>query len=144
MKKKIKNKNGFLSGIIFLSLAIVSFILLMENYSNMVFVKTIKNSLLSIFCLILGVSELYKSLVILPSEDEQINDEREKMISLKAKNSAFKITLGFCITVCIVLAIAIKITNYTDFIGVFIGIFIVSTIMFLSVIGAYFYHDKHN
>lgn len=145
MNKKIINKKGFWSGMSFLLLAFINIPLLINVHNDMNITLIIKRILIITFCILLGATQVYRGINSkCAKEDKQNDDERERLVSLKAESSAFKITFNFCIVLTILLAIAIGVTKYDGLVGIFVGVAIMPTIMIISVIGAYFYHNKRN
>mgnify|MGYP001582470414 FL=1 len=107
--------------------------------------KIIKNILIITLCLLFGVVEVYRGVdTKCAKEDKRNDDERERIVSLKAQSSAFKITLGFCVSLIILFAIAVRVTKNDAFIGMIVGVAIIVTIMFISEMCSYFYHNKRN
>jgi L-lactate permease len=142
--KKIYNKKGFCSGIISLLLAAVVIIFVIpDNYHDPDYIRMVKSIIIAFVLLIIGITSVYKSLSYqYTKEDKQNDDEREKLVSLKAANTAFKITIGFCCAAMILLMIAFGMTRYEGFASIFIGFGLVFSISTISQVCAYFYHDK--
>lgn len=145
MKIKIYNKNKFLSGILFLLLAAISIPFIITRFRNLSTLRIIKSIILDTFCILFGTTEVYRSLSSMyTKEDEQNDDEREKFITIKSKSRAFDVTFFICATITILSMIAFKATKNNIFIGIFIGIGIIPTIMIIIEIISYFYYDKKN
>ncbi|EPY6470463.1 hypothetical protein ACWO4B_001081 [Clostridium sporogenes] len=145
MKIKIYNKNKFLSGILFLLLAAISIPFIITRFRNLSALRIIKSIILDTFCILFGATEVYRSLSSMyTKEDEQNDDEREKFITIKSKSRAFDVTFFICATITILSMIAFKATKNNIFIGIFIGIGIIPTIMIIIEIISYFYYDKKN
>jgi len=145
MKKKIYNKKKFWSGIVFLLIAVVGIPLDIIRSDDLSAMRNIKHVLMDTFCVLLGVTEVYRSLSnSCTKEDQQNDDEREKLITLKSKSSAFSITFYICATIAVLTVLAFAKTKQEEFVGIFVGIGIVSTIMIITEISCYFYHDKRN
>ncbi|EHQ90988.1 hypothetical protein [Desulfosporosinus youngiae] len=143
MKKKIYNKKRFWSGIVFLLLAAVGIPLDIIRFDELSTLRNIKHVLIDIFCVLFGVTEVLRSLSSSFSKvDKQNNDEREKLVTLKSKSSAYNITFSICAAITVLSAMAFGLTKHEEFIGIFIGIGIVPTIMIIAEISCYFYHDK--
>ena len=151
MSKKIYNKKGFWSGVSFL-LAAVAYIILLIKDPHMNSVSNVKSIFFTILCVLFGVSQVYRGLNCKRSkEDEQNDDERRKLVTLKAESSAFKITfnLSLALTVLLIIAIGVKkynglmdVERYNGLLGIFVGVSIVPSIMLIAIIGANIYHDK--
>lgn len=77
-------------------------------------------------------------------EDKQNDDERESLIDMKSKTTAFNITFFICVAVTILSEIAFGITKNNVWMGIFIGMGIFLTIMMIAEISAYLYHEKRN
>lgn len=145
MKKKIYNKKKFWSGIVFLVLAAIGIPLDIVRFNDLSAMMNIKHVLVDAFCFLFGVTEVYRSLSSKCSkEDKQNDDEREKLVTLKSKSSAFNITFYICVAITVLSALAFAKTKYEGFIGIFVGIGMVPTIMIITGISCYFYHDKRN
>lgn len=146
MKKKIYNKKGFLSGIVSVILSMLTIIIVIPNeYVNGKNVQLIKSIIFGIILLLLGITAIKRSISYkCTKEDIQNDDEREKLLSLKSTNDAFKIGISFSIIFIVLLIIAFTKTNYEGFIGILIGVSLTFNVLMISSIGAYFYHDRHN
>jgi len=143
MKKEIYNKKKFLSGIVFLLLAAISIPII--KFNDLDVLRIIKYIISDTFFVLFGVREVYRSLSSkCAKEDLKNDDEREKLINMKSKISAFYITNFLCIAITIVSTIALAVTKNIMLGGFFIGIGIVPTIMIMAESCSYFYHDKRN
>lgn len=145
MKTKIYNKKKFWSGIVFLLLAAISVPSTIKHLNTSDTLRIIKYITIDIFCIIFGVTEIYRSLSSkCTKEDEQNDDEREMLIALKSKSNAFNISFFICATITILSGIALGVTKNNVWGGIFIGIGIVPTIMIIAEVSSYFYYDKRN
>ena len=145
MKKKIYKKKKFWSGIVFLLLAAISIPGTITDFNNLDTLRNVKHIIIDAFCVIFGLTEVYRSLSSkCIKEDEQNDDERESLITMKSKSSAFNITFLICAIITMLTMIAMAITKNFMLSGFFIGIGIVPTIMIITEISSYFYHDKRN
>lgn len=145
MKKKIYNKKKFWSGIVFLLLSAISIPNTIIRFNDLDTLRIIKYIIIDIFCILFGVTEVYRSLSSkCTKEDVKDDDEREHLIDLKSKSSAFNITFFICVTIMILSMIAFAVTKNKMLIGILIGISIVPTIMIIVEISSYFYYDKRN
>jgi amino acid permease len=145
MKKKIYNKKKFWSGIVFLLLAAISIPSTITDFNNLDALKNIKHIVIDTFCVLFGLTEIYRSLSSkCTKEDEKNDDERESFINMKSQSSAFKITFFICIAITIISIIGLAITKNIMLVGFFIGIGIVPTIMVIANIGGYIYHNNRN
>ena len=115
MNIKIYNKKGFWSGVFFLLTAVAYIILLINDPHDMNTVSNIKSILFTIFCVLIGVSQVYRGMDSKSSkEDEQNDDERNKLVLLKTESSTYKITFNFSIVLTILVVIAIGVTKSND------------------------------
>lgn len=145
MKIKIYNKKKFWSGIVFLLIASISIPGTIIKFDNIDILKSIKHIIMDTFCVLFGLTEVYRSLSCkCTKEDMQNDDERENLINIKAKSSAFKITFYIFVVITILSIIGLALTKSIMLVGFFIGIGIVPTIMVIVEIGSYIYHDKRN
>lgn len=145
MKRKIYNKKKFWSGSVFLLLAVIGIPLDIIRFHNVSAMMNIKHVLIDAFCLLFGVTSIYRSLSIsCTKEDQQNDDEREKLVTLKSQSSAFNITFYICSIIFVLTALAFAKTKQEEFIGILVGIGIVPTIMIIVGIGCHFYYDKRN
>lgn len=145
MRKKIHNKKKFWSGIVFLLMALIGIALDIIRFDDLSTMRLIKHVLIDTFCILFGVTSVYRSLSSsCTKEDEQNDDEREKLVTLKSKSSAYSITFSICATITVLSAFAFGLTQHEVLGGIFIGIGIVPTIMIVTEISCYFYHDKRN
>ncbi|WP_088189199.1 hypothetical protein [Desulfosporosinus sp. FKA] len=145
MGKKIHNQKKFWSGIVFLLLAGTGIFITVSRFHDYPTLRMIKSVLIDAFCLLFGATSVARSLnERCTQEDEQNNDEREKLITMKSKSSAYNITFFVCAAITVLSALAWRITKFEGMIGIFIGIGIVPTIMIIAEISCYYYHDKRN
>ncbi|MCY6958456.1 hypothetical protein [Clostridium brassicae] len=123
MKKRIYNKKKFWSGIVFLILAAISIPCTITRFNNLNTLRIIKSVVLDTFCILFGVTEVYRSLSSkCTKEDEQNDDERENLINMKSKSRAFDIIFFICAAITILCAIALGVTKNNMWGGIFIGI----------------------
>ncbi|MCB8818886.1 hypothetical protein [Desulfosporosinus shakirovi] len=149
---KIYNKKGFWSGIFFLLVAVAYIILLINDPHDMNTVSNVKSIFFAILCVLFGVSQVYRGLDSKRTkEDEQNDDERKKLVTLKAESTAFRITFNIFLVLTALLILAIGVTKYNglmdvtiynSLLGIFVGVAIVPSIMVIAIIGANIYHDK--
>ncbi|MCB2361624.1 hypothetical protein [Clostridium estertheticum] len=145
MKKKIYNKKKFWSGIVFLLLALISIPDTITHFDNLSTLRNTKSIIVDIFCILFGVTEVWRSLSSkCTKEDDQNDDERVNLVNMKSESSAFKITLFTCTTVLILSMIAWRVTKNEVFLIIICCLGITTSIMFIAVISSYFYHDKRN
>lgn len=145
MKKKIYNKKKFWSGIVFLVLAAISVPVTIIRFNNIDTLINIKHIIVDIFCILFGVTEVYRSLSSKCTREDKLNDdEREKLITIKSKSRAYNITFFICIAITLLSIIAAAATKNLVLLGIFIGIAIVPTIMIIAELSSYFYFDKRN
>ena len=152
MNIKIYNKKGFWSGVFFLVLAVTSTTIMINNSHDWNSARNIKSIIVTIFCVFIGLGQVLRGLDSkCTKEDEQNDDERKKLVDLKTKSSAYTITLYFCIVLSLLLAITIGVKKsdtliefsvFNGLLGIFLGVGIVTGIMFIAAIGANIYHDK--
>lgn len=145
MKMKVYNKKKFWSGVVFLLLAAISIPNTIARFNSLDTLRIIKYVIMDTFAILFGVTEVYKSLSSkCTKEDRQNDDEREKLITMKSKSSAYNITFFICAIITILSAIVVGVTKNNVWGGIFIGIGIVPTIMIITEISSYFYYDKRN
>ena len=145
MKTKIYNKKKFLSGVAFLLLAAISIPGTIIKFNNLDALINIKHIILDTFCILFGVTKVYRSLNSkCTKEDAKNDDERANLINMKSKSSAFNITFFICVIITIITMIGLSVTKNIMLGGFLIGIGIIPTIMIIAEIGSYFYHEKRN
>ncbi len=145
MKKRIYNKKKFWSGIFFLLLVSISIPHTIMKFNDLSALRIIKSIILDIFCILFGVTEVWRSLSSkCTKQDEQNDDERVNLVNMKSKTSAFNITLLISATVSILSMIAWGVTKNDLYLGAFSCFGIIITIMMIAEISSYFYHDKRN
>ncbi|MBU3186841.1 hypothetical protein [Clostridium estertheticum] len=145
MKKKIYNKKKFWSGIVFLLLALISIPDTITHFHNLSALRNTKSIIVDIFCILFGVTEVWRSLSRkCTKEDDKNDDERINLVNMKSESSAFKITLFTCATVLILSMIAWRVTKNEVFLGIICCFGMTISIMFISEISSYFYYDKRN
>lgn len=143
---KIYNKKGFWSGVLLLLLAIVYVPTLMNNFNNMdTTMRIAKSILIIVSCVLFGITGIYRGINSKwAKEDAQEDDERKKLVNTKTKSSAFIVAFFFSIFLALLLAITIGVTKDESFVGIFVGVGLMTTIMFIAYIGANIYHNKRN
>ncbi|MBU3075441.1 hypothetical protein [Clostridium estertheticum] len=141
MKKKIYNKKKFWSGIVFLLLALISIPDTITHFHNLSALRNTKSIIVDIFCILFGVTEVWRSLSRKCTKED---DERINLVNMKSESSAFKITLFTCATVLILSMIAWRVTKNEVFLGIICCFGMTISIMFISEISSYFYYDKRN
>ncbi|MBW9146752.1 hypothetical protein KTC92_03650 [Clostridium sp. CM027] len=145
MKKKIYNKKKFWSGIIFLFLAAISIPDTITQFNTLNPLRITKSIILAIFCILFGVTEIWRGLSSrCTKQDVQNDDERVNLINMKSKTSAFNITLITCVTFLILSMVVWGVTKNDVCLGIFSCFGIIFTIMMIAEISSYFYHDKRN
>ncbi|MCB2307362.1 hypothetical protein LGL08_09710 [Clostridium estertheticum] len=145
MKKKIYNKKKFWIGIVFLLLALINIPGTITHFHNLSALRNTKSIIVDIFCILFGVTEVCRSLSRkCTKEDDQNDDERVNLVSMKSEASAFNITLFICATVSILSIIAWGVIKNKVFLIIICCFGITTSIMFIAVISSYFYHDKRN
>lgn len=145
MKKNIYNKKKFFSGITFLLLATLSIPITIMRFNDLNALRNTKYIIIDIFCILVGITEVYRSLSIkCVKEDEKNNDEREYLVKIKSKSSSFNITFSICLIIIVICMFALALTKNVLVGGIFIGIGIVPVIMIIVEIISFFYYDKRN
>ena len=154
MNIKIYNKKGFWSGVFFLVLAVTSIPIIINSPHDMNSARNIKSIIVTIFCVFIGLGQVLRGLDSkCTKEDEQNDDERKRLVDLKTKSSAYTVSLYFCIVLSLLLAITIGVkksdtllgvATFNGLIGIFVGVGMITGIMFIAAIGANIYHDKRN
>lgn len=154
MNRKIYNKKGFWSGVVFLLLAVIYIISLINNWNDINSIRNGKSIFFAIICVLIGVVQVYRGMNgKCAKEDAQNDDERKKLVLLKTESSTYKITFNFSLVLTLLLAIAIGVTKsngvidaitFNSLMGMFIGVAIMPTIMIIAYICANNYHNKRN
>lgn len=154
MNKKIYNIKNFWSGVFFLLLAVGYIVLLIIDPKDMNSLRNIKSIIFAISCVFIGLGQILRGLNRrCAKEDEQNTDERNKLVVLKTESSAYNISFNFSIVLTILLVIVIGVIKSNDlidatilngFIGIFVGVAIMPTIMVIAYIGANIYHNRRN
>ncbi|KOC31251.1 hypothetical protein [Clostridium botulinum] len=144
MKKKIYNKKNFRSGMCFLSIAIMgSIVSFLKGCDKFSCISMIKSIILNFLLLFMGISYIYRSLNYRYSkEDIQDDDEREKLLSLKAESSSLSFSTGFCFVFEVILMIAFGITKNNGIIAPLICVGLIFNVLLISPVFAYIYHNK--
>jgi len=152
MNIKIYNKKGFWSGVFFLVLAVTSIPIMMNNSHDWNSARNIKSIIVTIFCVFIGLGQVLRGLDSkCTEEDEQNDDERQRLVDLKTKSSAYTASLYFCIVLSLLLAITIGVkksdtllgvATFNGLIGILVGVGITTSIMFIAAIAANIYHDN--
>ena len=76
--------------------------------------------------------------------DFKENDEREQLLDIKAKSTAFKSSFSICFVIMIALIITMALTKNIMFMAMLVGVGLVPLIMIISEIVSYIYHDSRN
>ncbi|SDP66755.1 hypothetical protein [Clostridium gasigenes] len=86
---KIYNKKKFWSGVLSLSLVLMSIVILFLKPKSF----DLKGFFITLFLLLIGISDISRSINLKDTKkDEQEDDERKYLIELKASSSAFTIS----------------------------------------------------
>ncbi|MBU3107377.1 hypothetical protein [Clostridium gasigenes] len=86
---KIYNKKKFWSGVLSLSLVLMSIVILFLKPKSF----DLKGFFITLFLLLIGISDISRSINIKDTKkDEQEDDERKYLIELKASSAAFTIS----------------------------------------------------
>lgn len=140
---KIYNKKGFFSGLFTTAIGVA---LLAAGVDTGFERFDLKDAALVIFCLLIGLTTIARSMSHSLSREDKISelDERNRLITLKSRSRAFSITQGVC---WVLMFIFIMLGVVKDFDGaVFLGMgfaFAIS-VSFFSELFAYFYYDSKN
>ncbi|MBX4260384.1 hypothetical protein KTC96_22745 (plasmid) [Clostridium estertheticum] len=145
MKIKIYNKKNFWGGIVFLLLAVISIPGTITDFNNLSALRITKSIILDISCILFGVTQVCRSLSSkCTKEDDQNNDERVNLVNMKSEASAFNITLYICVSILLLSMVAWGKTKSDVFLWICGSFCIFYTIMKITHISSYFYHDKRN
>lgn len=145
MRKNIYDQKKFCSGIVFLllSLSIIPYAII--HFNDLDTLRIIEYIIAAILCVLFGTTEVYRSLSSkCTKEDKKNYDEREFLVTMKSKSSAFNITFSICLIITIVCMIALSLTKNFLFGGILIGIGAVPIIMIITETVSYFYYNKRN
>ncbi|MTK10651.1 MAG: hypothetical protein F8N39_00585 [Clostridiaceae bacterium] len=145
MKIKVYNKKKFCLGIVFLLLVLLNIPGFIRCFNNPNTVTIIRYIITDIFWTLFGLMFVHRSISSkCAKEDNQNNDERENLINIKSKCSAFNITLFVCIVITILSAIVAGMTKNYVLVGIVIGSGIIPIIMIFVQISSHFYHENRN
>jgi hypothetical protein len=145
MKIKVYNKKQFCIGIVFLLLVSLNIPGFIGCFNNPDTVTIIRYIVTDIFWTLIGVMFVNRSISSkCAKEDNQNNDERENLINIKSKCSAFNITFFVSIAITILSAIVAGITKIYVLVGIVIGAGIVPIIMIFAQLSSYFYYQNRN
>lgn len=145
MRKKIYDKKKFCSGMVFLLLSVFAIVSTIIHFNSLDTLRLIEYILVVIFCVLFGITEVYRSLSSkCTKEDKKNNDEREFLVNMKSKSSAFNSTFSICLIITIMCMFALLLTKNVLFVGILIGIGVVPVIMIITQIISYSYYNKRN
>lgn len=145
MNNKILNKKKFSSGVTFLILSMLLIILIITKFNDLNNFKIMKLIITTIPCILLGTTEVYRSLnKKCTDEDIKNYDERELLIILKSRDKSFSITFSISLIIITICLISLALTKNYLFGEILIGISIIPIIMIVSEILCYSYYKKHN
>ena len=142
--KKIYNKKGLNSGIFWLLLSLVSTVLFFKNLSEMNTLKLFKELIIMIITYFFGATYLIRSLNEKYSKEDEIeeNNELNKLNALKAESKAFRISFYACMILYILFAVLYIITKIEGLLCALIGLGLLSTFMFITIIILLVYYNK--
>lgn len=140
MKKKIYNKKGLLGGVFMLILGIVGIYLYILPPNGHIS-HPIKSLISTVLCLLFGITGISRSFDKKASnEDINNDDEREKLISIKAGNTTCIITGSICFVMAIILAFL----NKNEFKFAMAAFFLVPSMMITIWFFSSLYHEWKN
>lgn len=143
MKKKIYSKRIFWIGVFFLALSLAYMILLIMRFNDISNGKVIKDSIYTLFTMLIGFSSIKQSLSYKETRQaEKENDEREELINLKSSNASIKIIEIVCLVLmvsCIVLWYRTKAQGLLSMVVAFGLVFQISLILQMFT---YIYYNK--
>lgn len=142
---KIYNKKKFSVGIVFLFLAVLLGVGTFLNAPKRDFIRIAESIVLIIISLCISSVSIRRSLNKKCTEiDIKENDEREQLLDIKAKSTAFKSSFSICFVIMIALIITMALTKNIMFMAMLVGVGLVPLIMIISEIVSYIYHDSRN
>lgn len=145
MKRKIYNKKNFLSGAVFLILGaadIITTIISMQNHSNLGIIKSV---VIGVLCLLIGLTQVYRSLnEKCTREDDQNDDEREKFILIKSKSKTSDIIFYVSLAITIISVLIFAVTRKEVWIGIITYNLILITFLLITEIICNVYYSKKN
>ena len=71
-------------------------------------------------------------------------DERNRLVELKSKSAAFRLTQAVCFGLMLALLVAGKVSGTQALIAIGVGLAFALSISMLAELGAYFYREKRN
>lgn len=144
MKREIYNKKSFYGGLISLLLSLMTTVTIIIKFNNLDKWNFIKLLIGGILCLLLGLTEVYRSLNNECTMEDKKRDEREIPITLKSKSKAFDIIFSSSFIIIIICLIFLALTENYLFTEIIIGVAMLLMIMTITEIITYYYYKRHN
>ena len=144
--KRIYNRKGFKLGIFYLLLSFLSTWLLIVRCNDLDTMKLIKDIIIMLITYGLGSTCLVRSLSAKWSEEDarEEQDERNKLVTLKAQSTAFKISFNSCLVFELLIVLLYVKTKIEGLLYGFIAVGLLSSLMLITVIGvSIYYEEKH-
>lgn len=141
--KKVYSKKGFKSGIVFLILAIMSTIMIIFKFNKGSNMQVTKDIVIAILLYLIATNSIYRSFSYsCTEEDEREDDERSKLVELKAQSTSFMICFKICMVINVLLILMYAIKRVELLLYLYIPFGIMSGIMFITIIISTLYYDK--
>lgn len=137
---KIYNRKNFVSGLLLTILGIILFVLGLKTGMDW------ETVILSASCMFIGIGLLIRSASAKLSREDKLDelDERNKLVLLKNRSSAFRIVECACLVLMTVLFVTGKIKEAEMLIYVGIGLGIAFSMCLFTDLFTFLYYDSRN
>ncbi len=141
---KIYHKRNFKYGIFFLVLSLISMWLLVVRWEELNTMRIVKDIACTIISFIIGVIYLVRSLNRELSEehDREEDSERNHLVTLKAQSKAFTICFYACMILAFLFILLYIWTRIEGLLWGFVGLGLLSTFMFITIVVLSFYYNS--
>ncbi len=138
---KIYNRKVFISGIFMLFLGV--FTLFAKFINNDMGIQSV---ILILALIMLGFGSVMRSISQKMAKEDKIDelDERNRLIKLKSKSSAFQLTQGISFILMLALLAMGKVSGYEGFIAMSVGLAFAFVISMLAEIFTFLYYEAKN
>lgn len=140
---KIYNKKGFFSGLFTAALGAALFVAGVQTGFDRF---ELKDAVLAIFCLLIGLTTIARSMSRRLSREDKISelDERSQLVTLKSRSRAFGITQGVCLVLMFFFIILGTVKGFDGAVFLGLGFAFSNSVSFFSELFSYFYYESKN
>lgn len=107
--------------------------------------RQVKGTVTALLCLLLGIGSLLRSLSRDMAREDILEerDERNRLVTLKCRSSALRLTQGISFVLMLLLFVLSKTSGQQSLLLVGLGLGLALSVSIWSELGAELYHQKH-